>query len=71
MVVDMDIDLEDVDMEVDMVGGEIIGPVDVVVPKPIKSDYDMPPGFSLSMRGQWNDIPPSVTAPIKIKKEVP
>lgn len=86
MVVDMDIDSEDVDMEVDMVGGEIIGTIDVVVPKQsTESNIDVPPGFDPSMRGQWNNIPPVVghvasgkqdnfpqgfTATMKIKQEV-
>lgn len=81
MVVDMEIDSEDVDMEVDMVGGEIVGTVDVIV----KKQSDVPPGFNPAMRGQWNsippiighvtsgkrdDVPPGFTAPMKIKKEV-
>ncbi|KAL8148648.1 uncharacterized protein LOC141708394 isoform X2 [Apium graveolens] len=86
MVVDMDIDSEDVDMEVDMVGGEITGTVDVVVQKQsIESNTDIPPGFNPSMRGQWNSIPPIIgqvasgkqndvpqgfTATMKIKQEV-
>ncbi|WOG92200.1 hypothetical protein DCAR_0311460 [Daucus carota subsp. sativus] len=62
MVVDMDIDSEEVDMEVDMIGGETVGTVDVVVPKQLtESDIDIPPGFSPSMRGQWKT---------KIKQEV-
>nr|XP_017237917.1 PREDICTED: uncharacterized protein LOC108210965 isoform X1 [Daucus carota subsp. sativus] len=62
MVVDMDIDSEEVDMEVDMIGGETVGTVDVVVPKQLtECDIDISPGFSPSMRGQWKT---------KIKQEV-
>lgn len=39
-------------MEVDMIGGKMVGPIDIVFQKhSIQSN--IPPGFSSKLRGQW------------------